>query len=546
MYCDHFGFGEPPFALTPNPAFLFLSSHHQEAFAHLLYGIENRAGFIELSGEVGTGKTTVIRTFLNQLAPDAHRTALIFNPTLSPLGLLQGICREFGLPGTSSEKGELLDELNRFLLDENRAGRTVVLVIDEAQNLAPEVLEQIRLISNLETERSKLIQIVLVGQPELRRLLSREDLRQLNQRITVRYHLEPMGFTDAQQYIRHRIRVAAGGREPVTFSAAAVKRIFRFSGGLPRLINAACDRALLVAYTREAREISPAMAAAAIADVRREEGRRPLVPRLAAVLAMILLVAAAVAGTLALSRSREQPLATTAPKEPAEPPLSPAAALATLAATNERENLHAAAGALIRAWRAAPPTAADGGDLRTIARQRGFTVTDMTGTLDILARIDTPTLLHITLPGGGTRYLALTGLDGDRAAIAPALKGRTTLSRQELAAIWGGRASLIWLNYHAIPARLRPGSSGKGVRALQELLKGAGHFGGAVTGIYDAATEEAVRKFQQAEGLDTDGRAGGKTLFLLHRRAGTFFPPGLAPGESGADNKTKTEKERKG
>lgn len=557
MYCDHFGFSEPPFALTPNPAFLFLSSHHQEAFAHLLYGIENRAGFIELSGEVGTGKTTVIRTFLNQLAPDAHRTALIFNPTLSPLGLLQGICREFGLPGTSGEKGELLDELNRFLLDENRAGHTVVLVIDEAQNLAPEVLEQIRLISNLETERSKLIQIVLVGQPELRRLLAREDLRQLNQRITVRYHLEPMGFTDAQQYIRHRIRVAAGGREPVTFSAGAVKRIFRFSGGLPRLINAACDRALLVAYTREAREISPAMATDAIADLRREEGRRPLVPRLAT-LALLLAVAAAAAGTIALTRSdKGQPPTATAPAEPpdaapATPPLSPAAAFASLAAATEKDNFHAAAGALFQAWRAAPLAAADGGDLRTVARQRGFTVTDVTGNLDTLARIDTPALLHIALPAGGARCLALTGLVGDRVSITPALDGRNTLSRKELAAIWSGRASLLWRNYHAIPARLRPGSASKGVKPLQELLKGAGHFGGTATGIYDATTEEAVRAFQQAEGLEADGRAGGKTLLLLYRRAGGFFPPGLAPGEGGAPagtggaDKTKMEKERKG
>ncbi|MRR38322.1 AAA family ATPase, partial [bacterium] len=293
MYLDHFGLSEPPFALTPNPAFLFMSSRHQEAFAHLLYGIDTHAGFIELSGEVGTGKTTVIRTFLNQLAPETHRTALIFNPTVSPLGLLQGITREFDLPCASTEKSELLEALNRFLLDENRAGRTVVLVIDEAQNLSPDVLEQIRLISNLETERDKLIQIVLVGQPELRRLLARQELRQLDQRITVRYHLEPMGLDDTHSYIRHRIRIAAGGREPVIFSAGAVKKIFSFSGGLPRLINAACDRALLLAYTTEAREVTPAMAATAIADVR--PAYRRTAPRLRWTAVALLIVAAALA-----------------------------------------------------------------------------------------------------------------------------------------------------------------------------------------------------------------------------------------------------------
>ncbi|WP_298432057.1 ExeA family protein [Geobacter sp.] len=339
MYREHFGFTEHPFALTPNPAFLFLSRHHQEALAHLLYGIESRAGFIELSGEVGTGKTTVIRTFLNQLDPRTHRTALIFNPTLSPLGLLQGICREFGLPCTATEKGELIDGLDRFLLDENRAGRTVVLVIDEAQNLAPEVLEQIRLISNLETERAKLIQIVLVGQPELKRLLGREELRQLDQRITVRYHLEPMNRDDTREYIRHRIRIAAGGREPVVFAAAAVKRIFRFSGGLPRLINAACDRALLLAYTREAREVSAAMAAAAIADVAGETRRPRSAARFAVAAALLLAIGAGAAATALLAdreKGNRPPPATTAEtaRTPAQgvTPLPRDGALAGLAA----------------------------------------------------------------------------------------------------------------------------------------------------------------------------------------------------------------------
>jgi len=297
MYWDYFGFREPPFTLTPNPEFLFLSRFHQEAFAHLLYAIDTRAGFIELSGEVGTGKTTIIRTLLGQLAPETHRTALIFNPTLSPLGLLQEINREFGIPAGSGETRELHQALNEFLLRENSAGRIVVLVIDEAQNLSTEVLEQVRLISNLETTREKLIQIVLVGQPELKKLLAREDLRQLSQRITVRYHLRPMDPGDIHAYIRHRIKIAAEGREPVMFSAGAVKGIARYSGGLPRLINGVCDRALLLAYTRETREISAAMAALAIADLGKEDNRRLAgkisPPRLA--VAIICLVAAAFA-----------------------------------------------------------------------------------------------------------------------------------------------------------------------------------------------------------------------------------------------------------
>jgi general secretion pathway protein A len=275
MYQNYYGFKEPPFTLTPNPDFLFLSRCHQEAYAHLLYAIESRAGFIELSGEVGTGKTTIVRTLLSQLQPETYKSALIFNPTLSPLGLLQEINREFGLLSASSETRELHQALNEFLLNENRENHTVVLVIDEAQNLSRDVLEQVRLISNLETEREKLIQIVLVGQPELRDLLAREDLRQLRQRITVRYHLERMDEGDIHSYIRHRIRIAAEGREPVSFSKAAVKRIARASKGLPRLINSLCDRAILLAYTKDSREISGEMAAIAIADLAKEVRRSP-------------------------------------------------------------------------------------------------------------------------------------------------------------------------------------------------------------------------------------------------------------------------------
>jgi len=306
MYQNYFGFREPPFTLTPNPEFLFLSRCHQEAYAHLLYAIESRAGFIELSGEVGTGKTTLVRTLLTQLAPEAYKSALIFNPTLSPLGLLQEINREFGLFSSSSETRALHQQLNEFLLKENGENRTVVLVIDEAQNLSRDVLEQVRLISNLETEKEKLIQIVLVGQPELRELLAREDLRQLSQRITVRYHLAPMDTGDVHAYIRHRIRIAADGKEPVTFSKAAVKRIVRHSKGLPRLINGICDRALLLAYTRDAREISGQMTATAIADLSKETNRSPT--RLI-ILSILLLILAA---TLFLLPALE--------KRPIEPP----------------------------------------------------------------------------------------------------------------------------------------------------------------------------------------------------------------------------------
>ena len=276
MYCDFFGFAEKPFTITPNPQFIYLSGNHREAFAHLLYGIDSHAGFIAMTGEVGTGKTTVLRTLLSQLDPEKYTSALIFNPCLSGVQLLASICRDFGIKAAKKNSFTYLEALNHYLLEQNAAGRTVVLVIDEAQKLAPEVLEQVRLISNLETERDKLIQIILAGQPELDAIFSRHDLRQLNQRITVRCKLSPMGLDDTKEYISHRLKIS-GSRIPGLFSSGAVKLIYRFSGGNPRLINVACEHALIMAWTRESLTITPSIAAEVIAEagaVAPRRGRR--------------------------------------------------------------------------------------------------------------------------------------------------------------------------------------------------------------------------------------------------------------------------------
>ena len=292
MYIDFHGFREKPFNLTPDPRFLFLSKSHREAFAHLLYGIDNRVGFISLTGEVGSGKTTVLRALLSQLDSDRYRTALIFNPCLSAPELLQHINREFGISTGPSSSSSLLDALNLFLLQQNAEGRTVVLVIDEAQDLEGSVLEQIRLISNLETDKEKLIQIVLSGQPEFIQILEKEEMRQLGQRITVRYHLQPMDLQDTVSYINHRL-VAAGGKGGDIFSGSSMRRIYRYSRGLPRLINAACDRALLTGYTRDMTKISSRVAEEAIKDIRRnpassERKRRLILIPTFAVLAAVV------------------------------------------------------------------------------------------------------------------------------------------------------------------------------------------------------------------------------------------------------------------
>lgn len=279
MYCDFFGFSEKPFTITPNPHFVFLSSIHREAFARLLYGVDTHAGFITLTGEVGTGKTTLLRTLLSQLDPEKYRSALIFNLCMSGEQLLAGICREFGVVAGEQNSFGYLNALNGFLIDQNSSGRTAVLVIDEAQNLKPEVLEQVRLISNLETERDKLIQIVMAGQPELNDILRRHDLRQLNQRITVRCRLTSMKLDDTSDYINHRLKIS-GSRNSEIFPNAAVRRIYRFSKGIPRLINVLCEQALVMAWTHETRSVTPSIVAQVIAELQPDGERKGLWPRI--------------------------------------------------------------------------------------------------------------------------------------------------------------------------------------------------------------------------------------------------------------------------
>lgn len=246
MYYEFYGFTDPPFNITPDPRFLFLTSKHREAFSHLVYGITLRKGFVQITGEVGAGKTTLCRALLGHLGPDC-RTALILNPVMTDVQLLQAIVEEFGLTCPKQDRLAYLATLNRFLLDQAAEGTNVVLIIDEAQNLGPTLLEQVRLLSNLETDQHKLLQIVLMGQPELRDMLNKPELRQLRQRITVRYHLPTLSRQETAQYIGHRLQVSGANGRP-TFSPRALRAIYRYSDGVPRLVNAVCDKTLLCGY----------------------------------------------------------------------------------------------------------------------------------------------------------------------------------------------------------------------------------------------------------------------------------------------------------
>ncbi len=246
MYEKFYGFREPPFNITPDPRFLFFSGRHREALDHLIFGITERKGFIQLTGEVGAGKTTLCRALFEHL-DEGYETALVLNPRMTSLQLLRSILAELGLRSTSVDRVQGLEALNRFLLDQVDGGKDVVLVIDEAQDMSVELLEEVRLLSNLETDQRKLLQIVLIGQPELRALLDDKRLRQLRQRITVRYHLKPLNIHETEHYIGHRMRLAGGDSRPV-FGRWALRWVYRYSKGVPRLINAVCDKTLLCGF----------------------------------------------------------------------------------------------------------------------------------------------------------------------------------------------------------------------------------------------------------------------------------------------------------
>lgn len=249
MYLEYYGLSEPPFDITPNPRFLFYSAKHREAYNHLLYGIRERKGFVQLTGEVGAGKTTLCRAMLDQL--DARfATALILNPVMSPDEMMKAIAQEFGLPVLGLDRLDTVAVINQFLLQQVEAGKETVLIIDEAQDLTDELLEQVRLLSNLETTNRKLLQIVLLGQPELRERLNNPRLKQLRQRITVRYHLLPLSRPEVNEYVQHRLHLCGGNGKPA-FTRPALWRVYHYSQGIPRLVNALCDKALFAGFVEQ-------------------------------------------------------------------------------------------------------------------------------------------------------------------------------------------------------------------------------------------------------------------------------------------------------
>lgn len=534
MYRSFYGFNEKPFSLTPDPDFLYISKHHKEAFAHLFYGIRDKAGFIELIGEVGSGKTTVVRTLLNQLEKDLYTTALIFNPCLSALELLQNINREYGLPCDGLNNTELINLLNEFLLRENAAGHTVVLVIDEAQNLEPAVLEQIRLISNLETEKEKLIQILLVGQPELEELLKKPEMRQLSQRITVHYHMKPMDYADTIAYIDHRLDTAQG-KGKIVYSRRALKKIFRYSKGLPRRINIVCERSLLAGYMKNSSRISGLMVASAIADASRTDKSFWSLRLIASGLFLFTFLIGAGVFFFTFNVSKLVPekkiMSAAVPIKqgmnipdpiPPKPKMSLAEysveAVKELSSIDEKANMINTFNAIAVLYDIPPISNNENVlSLDNLFHERRIHLYKYAGNLGSLLRMNCPAIMELIIPSEkGNRYIALTGMEGDQLIISPSIIGKKSLTIAEMEMLWTGRSYVPWKNVRKIPYYNKTGTAGPHVSHLQEMLKEVGIYKGSISAVFDKSTKEAVREFQTKEGLFPNGIVGNQTLFFLY------------------------------
>jgi len=542
MYEKFFGLSEKPFAITPDPRYLFLSERHAEALAHLAYGIQEAGGFVQLTGEVGTGKTMVVRSLLQQLPANCDM-ALILNPRITPAEFLLAICDELHVKVPerleTSVKG-LVDLLTRFLLDAHSRGRRVVVMVDEAQNLSPDVLEQVRLLTNLETATQKLLQIILVGQPELREVLGRSELRQLAQRITGRYHLEALTRPETLAYVRHRMRVA--GATSDIFTAGALREVHRLSGGIPRIVNVICDRALLGAFTREEHRVTGQLVRQAASEV---YGRPMMAPwvRWASVAAALAGVALLVAALWQVLPSGEgtQPAATAAMPEPApatgapateaaqvEPAVEPARPdlAALLALAPGETTTDSAFTQLLGLWGGGYDPAA-GRPCDQVAAQGLQCVADF-GTFAQLKLINRPAILSLTDAAGAEHQVVLESLSGDVARIAVG-DARYDISMAELAAHWFGEYLVVWRPSIPMAKQLSLGMRGDDVRWLREALSQL--EGTPVTtprpDVFDAALVRLVEDFQRSRRLTVDGIAGVKTQLILDSALGTPGTPTL-------------------
>ncbi len=560
MYLSFFGLNEKPFAITPDPRYLYLSERHAEALAHLLYGINEAGGFVQLTGEVGTGKTTVVRSLLAQTPKNAE-IALILNPRMTAPEFLLTICEEVGIgvPDSATEsRKDLVDILNQYLLRAHANGRRVVVVVDEAQNLAPEVLEQVRLLTNLETNTQKLLQIILIGQPELRELLGSHELRQLAQRVTGRYHLHPLSNDETAAYVRHRLRVAGATND--VFTGPALREVYRLAGGVPRVINIICDRALLGAYSMDRHRVTSNLVRHAAAEVFGRRFAPYWMPWAATGATAIVLTLAVIAlwefqpwksQDPAPSVARSPSIATA----PAAPSSSAAAPSSSAAAPSSSTETGAAAAATGGGSPQAPPAAAPpapsahvvqellakhvgetdtdsafgalfalwgiqyvrgGVDPCTQASKQGLECLVQRGSFGQLRLYNRPAILMLSDDSGGSHQVVLKGLDDEHAHLEVGGSG-TDVGIADLSRYWLGDFVMLWRPATTQVKSLSQGMRGDDVRWLRgslQRLQGA-HGDGPVSDVFDAELGKLVKDFQRDHRLAVDGIAGVQTQIVL-------------------------------
>jgi general secretion pathway protein A len=524
MYTSFFGLSEKPFAITPDPRYLYLSERHAEALAHLLYGINESGGFIQLTGEVGTGKTTVVRTLLSRV-PHHADVAVILNPRVTPVEFLLTICEELGLPIEVADRDsvkQMIDALNRRLLSAHAEGRRIIVIVDEAQNLSAETLEQVRLLTNLETATQKLLQIILIGQPELRELLDRNDLRQLAQRITGRYHLQPLSRDETQGYVRHRLRVAGASGE--IFTAGALREVHRLSSGVPRVINVSCDRALLGAYTQETRKVTASL-------VRRAAGEvydRRFVPQWVGWVAGVLMVAGIAATAVVAWRTWQhqtsaartvtpaatiRPPAITRPHEDPPKPVPAVSINALLAANSANTTDPAAFRRLLSLWGTAMT---DDRDPCGQAQRAGLSCLEQRGSWAQVRALNRPAILTLTDDQGQRHRVVLSALDEQYATLNLGEHDERVLL-DDLSRDWFGDFTVVWKPKTSRARLLSMGMHGDEVRWLRRSLNA---LHGASSDperadVYDEELAIAVQNFQREHRLNVDGVAGLQTQVVL-------------------------------
>jgi general secretion pathway protein A len=569
MYNNFFGFKEKPFKLVPNPEYFFLSKCHEEALAHLNYAISQGDGFVQITGEVGTGKTTLCRTFLESLN-SRTKAAYIFNPKLGPKQLLMSINDEFGIKSDSETTKELIDTLNTFLMRNRAKGNKVILLIDEAQNLSQNVLEQLRLLSNLETNKDKLLQIILVGQPELAEMLDSYELRQIGQRITLSYHLTPLSFRETKEYIQYRINIAAQ-RKGIKFDQLAYYHIFKYSKGIPRLINIVCDRALLTGFVLNQHKITGNILKASIRELSGPgrirnygfaDGRKGLV--LISLLAVSLLVAiyhqplmnrihtllksgGPQKAEIIQSLESEIQTANTSPKiqsfsKPLEASVSknPLTQITTVELADYLKNMNVQASRYFAfkfamdLWNVNIDDISylvsiddDQSFFQLSANPRGLTIHRVESDMNLLMSLNLPAILEFYPPGSPSPgYLTLSKIEGNHVELGGAGEDSLVVTDlNEIEFYWTGVAYIPWKNFLSILGTIPTHSYKDSVITLKLLLQDIGFTNFEINADYDDATQAAIENIQAKYGVPVDGFVGPLTKIILYREKKSFEMP---------------------